>query len=346
MKKLINNRYANYYLNAADKLGLKYKIINSQAALARIYDDDKSIELSANVLSLNSQLSAALATNKKKTSLLLRDENIPVPDFKTFRDPKLAEKYLLNKLKGIQTYVVKPLSGSLAIGITINPMTYGQVVQALKEAFEENSEIIIEKYIPGQHYRITVLDDEVIAITQRLPAYVVGDAQKTVEELIAEKNIKRNIRNLPPIILRTKDHNYLKTKKIKTSTICPEGEQLTLQLGCDMNIGGERKRIDRDFVPEINKDLFITAARTLDLRFAGIDYISPDITIPYTRVVSAINEINSAPHSDVHYRDTYPFDNYAAERIIEKIFGRDILNVQNPLLNSEAAVDIYSPFIG
>jgi cyanophycin synthetase len=301
MKKLISNKYANFYLNAAEKLNIKYEIINEKAAFAKIYNDNVTLELSANVLSLNSQLSAAMATNKKKTSLLLKAAGIPTPQFKTFINKIDAERYLLEKLKKGQPMVVKPLSGSLAIGITIKPETPKEIIDAVKEAFDENSMIIIEKYVEGKHYRITVVDDEVIAITERIPAYVVGDSAKTILELVHNKNLEREKLNLPPIILRKKDHNYLKSKKIKVNKVYSNGEKIMLQLGCDLNIGGERKRVDRDKIPQENYDMFVEAAKTLGVRFAGIDYISPDITMPYTKTTSAINEINSAPHSDVHY---------------------------------------------
>lgn len=323
MKKLINNKYANYYLNAAEKLNLEYEITNENAALAKIYNGAFSLELSANVLSLNSQLSAALATNKEKTSILLKAAGIPTPQFKSFNNKINAEKYLLEKLKKSQPMVVKPLSGSLAIGITIRPETPKEIIKAVREAFDENSIIIIEKYVVGRHYRITVVDDEIIAITERIPAYVVGDSAKTVLELISNKNLEREKLKLPPIVLRQKDHNYLKSKKVKISKVYSNGKKIMLQLGCDLNIGGERKRVDRNIIPAENYEMFIRAVKTLGMRFAGIDYISPDITIPYTKIKSAINEINSAPHSDVHYKDTHPHDNYAAERILKKLFYKE-----------------------
>lgn len=320
MKKLISNSCANFYLNAAESLGLSYKVINDKAAFAQIDNGNKSLLISANALGINSHVSAVLATNKKKTSLMLQQNNLPAPEFETFTKPEKAIEYALKLFSSGKPIVIKPLAGSLSIGITVKPTTPDQIRQAVVEAFVGSSDIIIEEYISGLHYRITVLDDEVIAVTERLAAHVLTDGKKTVKQLIDEKNIKRAKQKLPAIQLRDKDLNYLKAEKIELKHVYPAGMDIILQLGCDLEIGGERARVDINTIPQINHDLFIQAAKSLTLRFAGLDYISPDITLPYTDTKNAINEINAAPDSDVHYRDATPFSNYAAERIIEKLF--------------------------
>lgn len=326
MKKLINNRYVNLYLNAAVKHGLDYVVLSKKAALVKIFNKKIQLTLSSNVLDINTHLSAVLAENKKKTSTLLQENGIPVPKFATFTHGEKATKYALDKLVDNTFIVTKPLSGSLSVGITVKPTTTLQVQEAVREAFEGRNEIIIEEYVPGNHYRITVVDNEVIAITQRIPANVTGDGIHTLAQLIEQKNVTRLKKKLPQIVLRVKDYQYLKSQNIHLKTIYGQDTVINLQLGCDLDIGGERVRIDRNAVPEINKDLFTRAAATLKLRFAGIDYISPDITVAYTDIHTAINEINSAPDLDVHFRDRYPADNYAAERVIEKIF-RGFLDV-------------------
>lgn len=325
MKKLIKNKYANFYLNAADALGLKYTILNKKIGLVRIFNETTKLDISSNVLSVNSQLSSSLSSNKVKTSTLLQAGDIPAPTFKTFRKVSKATDYALEKLENKKLVVIKPINGSLSIGITVNPSSVSQINSAVEEAFVGNSSIMIEEYIRGRHFRVTVLDGTIIAITERLAANVTGNGKSTVVKLIEQKNIQREKNNLPAIFLRPKDLDYLKKEKIELSKIYPEGVLITLQLGCNLDIGGERVRIDKDLVPEINNQLFAKAAKALGLRFAGIDYITPDIMTPHTKIVTAINEINSAPDLDVHYRDSTPNDNYAAIGILTKIFSQKII---------------------
>jgi len=341
MKKIIKNKYANFYLNAAEKFGLEYKIINEKIGLIRIFNEEQKLDISSNVLGVNTQLGASLSTNKVKTSTLLQEENIPVPAFKTFKDTEKATAYAMEQLKLNKSVVVKPISGSLSIGITVNPSREKQVRKAVIEAFLEGSTIMIERYIEGKHFRITVLDDEVMAITERIASNVTGDGKSTLVELIKKKNTSRGKLNLPLISLRDKDIDYLKSQKIDLEKVYPTGINIILQLGCDLDIGGERVRIERETIPQVNLNLFVRAVKKLSLRFAGIDYITPNITTPYTQIRSAINEINSAPDSDVHYRDMRPGNNYAAERIIAKLFSSSIKIAKKkhePLFNASTPI--------
>jgi len=328
MKNLISNPYANYYLNAADSLNIKFKVLNEAAALAEIYSNKTKIKLTSNILDLNTQISGEIATNKKKTLILLGSGKIPVPDFKTFTDPTDAKEYLVGKIKESEQMVVKPIGGSLSIGVYINPTNQDQAEKAIDSAFSGSNEIMIENFIAGNNYRISVLDNEIIAVTKRLPAFVVGDQKLTVSELIVEKNIQRKKHQLPEIVLRNVDREFLTEKNINETTVYPLGKKIILQTGCDFDIGGERVQIAREAIPDVSKEMFIRSLKLLGLRFAGIDYISPDITKPYTKIKGGINEINSAPYSEVHFWDSYPTSNYAAERILRKLFNLDHENRQ------------------
>ena len=56
-------------------------------------------------------------------------------------------------------------------------------------AFAEDDEIIIiEEFLPGTEYRFFVIDHQVKAVLLRIPANVIGDGERSIEELVAEKN--------------------------------------------------------------------------------------------------------------------------------------------------------------
>jgi len=330
MKKITKNKSANFYLNAAAKFGIQYKILNEKKGRARIFDEKRTLNIKTNaLLGINPRVGAKRSKNKVKTSSLLREENIPVPVFKAFRSFEKAVNYAQNELANERLIVVKPTNSSLSAGITVNPSSKKQIKKAIKEAFGKNSTIMIERYISGKHFRITIFDNEIIAITERMASNVTGNGKNTLLDLIKRKNTMRKKMNLPSILLRLKDMDYLKNQKIDLEKIYPKGVNVILQLGCDLDIGGERVKVDIKSVPQINLDLFICAVKKLGLRFGGIDYITPDITTPYTQITTAINEINSAPDSGVHYRDTHPGNNYAAERIVNKIFSKKIKISEN-----------------
>lgn len=314
---------ANLYLDAALQLGLQYRIENKEKGIACIYNKNRELRIRSHNLSLNVKESVYQSIHKETTSSVLRLNGFPVPDFAVFDSAQKAILYAIAQVKNNISIVVKPSDSSGGKGINIHPKTEFQIKNAVSEAFKFSEKIIVEEFISGRHYRITILDDEIIAITQRIPAYVTADGNHTVEKLIDMKNILRVKNQYSPIILREKDYDFLKRTGITMKTIYEKGHEIRLQLGCNYYCG-ERVRINKNSIPHENKDLFIRSIQALGLRYGGVDFISPDITVPYTELRSAINEINSSPHQDLHYSDSDPKDNYAAKRIIEKLFESPI----------------------
>ena len=50
---------------------------------------------------------------------------------------------------------------------------------------------MVEKFAPGDDYRLLVVGDQVVAAARREPAQVIGDGRATVAELVDVKNATR-----------------------------------------------------------------------------------------------------------------------------------------------------------
>ncbi|MBM6861631.1 hypothetical protein H9X78_14370, partial [Clostridium saudiense] len=48
--------------------------------------------------------------------------------------------------------------------------------------------IILEEYHKGDDYRVCVVNNKVVGVSLRVPPYIIGDGNKTVEELIDQLN--------------------------------------------------------------------------------------------------------------------------------------------------------------
>jgi len=320
MKKILNSLCADLYLDAAIKLNLEYEIINKDCLLYRIFNHEKELIFKNGALSLNSQVAVRIAKNKHEASIILGSNNIPTPKSKVFRNKKLAIAYAMQRVRLKNKIVIKPTNGKSAHGVYIDPKTEKQITNSVIEAFSNNSHIMVEDYIKGKNYRVTLFQGEIMAVTWRRPGFVIGDSINTIEQLIKIKNLKRKKITYPQIILRPRDIFYLKTKNLFLQSIPQKGQMVKLQLGCDMNIGGERKYIKISLIPQINQDLFKSIYKYSYHKLLGIDLIINDITQPYTEQSCAVNEINSAPDMAVHYFDQIPTDNYAAQRILYQYF--------------------------
>src|SRR5699024_6318590 len=55
----------------------------------------------------------------------------------------------------------------------------------------EYPEVVVEQHVNGKEYRVYVVEDQVIAAYNRIPANIMGDGVHTIEELIDLKNRER-----------------------------------------------------------------------------------------------------------------------------------------------------------
>ena len=59
---------------------------------------------------------------------------------------------------------------------------------AYAAAREESSRILVEKFAPGDDYRLLVVGDKMVAAARREPAQVIGDGCSTIRQLVDEVN--------------------------------------------------------------------------------------------------------------------------------------------------------------
>ena len=71
--------------------------------------------------------------------------------------------------------VIKPLDGNHGKGASINVTNWEDAVDGLAYAKKYSRRVIVEKFITGFDFRVLVINNQIIAAAQRVPAHVVGD---------------------------------------------------------------------------------------------------------------------------------------------------------------------------
>ena len=123
MKGPVHITSAYLYAKAATALGFKHSYVKEGKMLLNIFSETKQILITENSLNLNSEESISTSRNKERTSKILQNKDIPVPRFTVFEDQKPALNYALKMMKKKTGIVIKPIAGSNAVGICINPQT-------------------------------------------------------------------------------------------------------------------------------------------------------------------------------------------------------------------------------
>ncbi len=113
-----------------------------------------------------------LSLNKALAQKILRQNNIPVPDFEVLIANGLPTKeHFKNSLNVLKTFfplVVKPSCEGSSIGISIINKKQ-DLAAALREAFRYGEEVLVERFIKGRELTVGILDQSPLPVIEIRP---------------------------------------------------------------------------------------------------------------------------------------------------------------------------------
>jgi cyanophycin synthetase len=200
--------------------------------------------------------------------------------------------------------VVKPLDGNHGRGISIELNSEEEVFKAFDIAKEISDEVIIEKFITGLDYRILIVNNQYVSAIKRIAAHITGDGRSTIQELIDKENRSpkrvKNIGNvLTPILVDEVTLNILRKKKLSLQSVLEKGEVLYVKQIANVSAGAIPVDVTDDVHP-LNIKLAERIARLFNLDICGIDFISSDLSVPYTKNNTCVIEVNASPGFKMH----------------------------------------------
>ena len=246
------------------------------------------------------------AKNKRSTADLLKKSGLPGAEHVTVKtwEDTLAAAHELG-----YPVVVKPYDRDNGQGVYAGITNDQDLKAAYTEVTEIVGEFLVERHFDGVGHRFTIHNNQVITITQKHPATVVGDGINTVKYLIENhqseaRRIKRPNNNEPFVVIginhvqMTIDdevEGMLAQQNVTVDSVLKTGESIQLRRRNNASAGGLTRAIDQATVHPDNKALCLRAARILDLDIAGVDLITPDVTRSWLEVGALICEVNAIP---------------------------------------------------
>jgi cyanophycin synthetase len=326
-KKVTNS--SRLVLKAADKYGIKWRIIPGTQVVSLSYQGQTK-EYYHQVPSSTTAVAHYACNHKRITSNLLSAAQIKVP--KGYRIKKNhSGDYLKETFKDLtKPLVVKPSDGTWGENITVGISNYDKYLEAVKLAAsyssKKNSSIVVEEMFDGIEYRILASNKKVIGILNRIPAHVFGDGKSSIKQLIKEEN-KNPIRSVKGgatshlyIRIDQKLKDYLKEQNLSLESVPKLGEQIYLRRVSNVSQGGSAIDVTDLAHPSV-KEIAVAAVKAIPgLSWAGVDFMTTDITAPQTKDSYVIIEINDSPGFDIH---DYPYKGkkrYAADEFLKLMF--------------------------
>ena len=262
--------------------------------------------------------------SKTETKQFLRKKGLPVSEGKSFK---------INENHKIISYI-KKLNGKIVIKPDCTD--YGKYVYSKigkKEAREavdvissKYGELVVEKFIKGNEYRVFITKNGFCAVCMRRPASVLGDGKGTIKELIDKKNIVRQskkdkIRVLPWYKIKVDDIalNCLKKQGLSLDSIPKKEERIYLRYNSNICSGGDSIEMTEQAHESVKKIAMKVLKSIPGSTYAGIDLITKDITKDVNNKYCII-EVNNMPGLSLHH---YPYigkPQNAAGALIDLVF--------------------------
>lgn len=267
-----------------------------------------------------------VASAKDLAARVLRGAGVPVPDHAlASRDDLRAAAALLESGGPV---VVKPArDGAGGQGVTTSVMTTGQLERAVRRAAQTSTSVLVEREIPGDHFRILLLDGEVLDVLRRGRPSVVGDGVSTIERLMFAEYRRRleDERSWKPFPVDLDCLFTLELQGISLGTVPGAGEVVVVKGAT--NISGRRDcSTFRGAVAGEVVAVVRQAAAALGVRLAGIDLLTSDISAPLGTSGGVVLEVNPVPGLFHHY-------NVANEEGVSRV----AIPILEALLREEAA---------
>jgi cyanophycin synthetase len=266
-------------------------------------------------------LGVEIAGDKEKTKKILAGMGVPVPLGMTIYSFGELED-AIDRLG--YPIVIKPLNGNHGRGITIDIKDWEHAGIGYDRAREISSGVIVEHFYQGRDHRILVVNHQVVAVAERVPAHVVGNGVDTISALVEGENQDPRRGDghdnmLTKIELDDSTAEMLNNQGFSLNTILRSGEVCYLRATANLSTGG----IAIDRTDEIHPDTVWLAervSRIIDLDVAGIDVITTDITKTLSEVDGTIVEVNAAPGLRMHISPSEGVGRNVAAPILQMLF--------------------------
>ncbi|HBI56635.1 MAG TPA: cyanophycin synthetase, partial [Firmicutes bacterium] len=259
--------------------------------------------------------------DKTLTKKILANALIPTPGGEIAQDEEDAVAIAREMGK---TAVVKPCDGNQGKGVSLNLVSEAQVRAAYKVAENYGSKVLVEEQIFGRHYRLLVVNNKVVAASERFPARVTGDGNNSIKDLIEieNRNPLRGEEHEKPLTRIKVDQivfNVLARQNLTMNYIPALGEVIDLRDNANLSTGGTAADVT-DLVHQENIELACRIARLLCLDIAGIDIVTEDISQPLLAGKGAVIEVNAAPGIRMHLFPAQGASRPVGDAIVDYLF--------------------------
>jgi hypothetical protein len=185
---------------------------------------------------------------------------------------------------------------------------------------------MVEKYLPGNDFRLLVVGDKLVAAARRDPPHVIGDGVHTVRELVDKVNAdprrgEGHATSLTKIRFDDIAIARLDVQGFKPDSIPEVGRRVILRNNANLSTGGTATDVTDDVHPEVAARA-VAAAQMVGLDICGVDVVCESVHKPLEEQNGGIVEVNAAPGLRMHLSPSFGKGRNVGEAVIANLFGK------------------------
>ena len=296
----------------------------SEGSLVRLGIGAKQRRILAAETDQTSAIAESIAQDKELTRRLLAEAGIPVAAGQPVSSDDEAWEVACEV--GLPV-VVKPRYGNQGRGVSVSLTNEADVRRAFSVAAAVGREVVVERCLLGDDYRLLIVGGAMVAAARRCPPLVTGDGKATIKELV--DNINADPRrcvghagSLSPILLDDIALQLLAESGHDADSVLSVGEQVALRRNANLSTGGTAEDVTDEVHPDVAR-LAIAAARVVGLDVAGVDLMAVHIERPLSGQQGGVVEVNACPGLRMHLEPTAGTPRDVGAAIVETLFSVD-----------------------
>ena len=271
---------------------------------------------------LTCAIAESIAGDKDLTKTILKACGVPVPEGVAVASADEAWEAAQDMEAPV---VVKPSDGNHGRGVTLDLTGEAEVRAAFELADKHGSEVLVERYIRGNEHRLLVVGGQVVAAARGESAWITGDGQSTVVQLIDSQinaDPRRGTTEAHPLnrLDITEDEVIvldLQRQGLTGDSVVPAGKRVLVQRNGNVAI---------DCTDELHPDVAFQVAlavRAVGLDIAGVDVVCEDIGQPLEAQGGAIVEVNAGPGLLMHLKPAVGQPRPVGQAIVDHLFPHE-----------------------
>ena len=293
----------------------------TEGSMVRFGWGRKQRRIQAAEIDATSAIAEAIAQDKELTKKLLHAAGVPVPGGRAVRDADDAWQAALEI--GLPV-VVKPLDGNQGKGVTVNIQDEAALRAAYAVAAGFRDHVLVERFMPGNDFRLLVVGDRLVAAARRDPPTVAGDGVHTVAQLVERVNQDPrrgdgHATSLTKIRFDDVALACLRKQGLDADSIPDKGRRVNLRNNANLSTGGSATDVTDDVHPEVAARA-VAAAQMVGLHICGVDMVCETILRPLEDQGGGVVEVNAAPGLRMHLNPSFGKGRQVGEAILSSLF--------------------------